>query len=179
MRHAHHGVVGGSIAVRVVFTQDFAHHARGFHRLGIGSQPHFLHGKQDAALHGLLAVAHIGQGAAFHHAHGVFEVGAFGVGGEQQDVAVFGGCGVFWHGVAGVSVAKRRNCKASKGFQVACGAVGLAETIAGERVKFCSAPCGRRGRGFYNCTLSASPHEYRLPETGKPVHIGMKRLTHF
>ncbi|EEG24701.1 hypothetical protein EIKCOROL_00470 [Eikenella corrodens ATCC 23834] len=58
--------------------------------------------------------------------------------------------------MAGVSVAKRRNCKASKGFQVACGAVGLTETIAGEQVKFCSVPCGRRGREFYNCTLSAS-----------------------
>ena len=152
--------------MRVVFTQDFAHHTRGFHRLGISGQPHFLHGKQDAPLHGLLAVAHVGQGAAFHHAHGVFEVGAFGVGGEQQDVAVFGGCGVFWHGVAGVSVAKRRNCKASKGFQVACGAVGLAETIAGERVKFCSMPCGRRGSEFYNHALSAGSHEEGYLKTG-------------
>ena len=44
--------------MRVVFTQNFADHARGFHGLGTRSQAHFMHGKQNAALHRFLAIGH-------------------------------------------------------------------------------------------------------------------------
>jgi len=83
LRHADHRVVGGGVPVGVIAAQNIAHHARALHRpwprrRGEG-QAHALHGVQDAPLHRLLAVAHIRQRAAFHHAECIFEVGAFGI----------------------------------------------------------------------------------------------------
>ena len=84
--HAHQGFVGCAVAVRVVTAQHVTHHARAFHGLGAGvvvrateAQAHARHGIQDAALHRFLAVAHVGQGAAFDHTQRVLEVGALGV----------------------------------------------------------------------------------------------------
>ena len=89
LRHAHQCIVGRLIAVRMETAQHVAHHARALHRLGTGSaiaaakgQAHAVHRIQDAALHRLLAVAHIGQRAPFHHAQRIFQIGALGVLGE-------------------------------------------------------------------------------------------------
>jgi len=94
LRHAHQGVVGGLVAVRVETAQHVTHHARTFHRLGGGvaigaavAQAHALHGVQDATLHGLLAVTYVGQGTAFDDAERVFQIGALGVGGQAVGVA--------------------------------------------------------------------------------------------
>ena len=40
------------------------------------SSPILLHRVEDAAMHGLQAVAHVGQRARYDHAHGVIEIGA-------------------------------------------------------------------------------------------------------
>ena len=93
LRHAHQRVVGGAVAVRVVLAEHVANHAGAFDRLGrriaTEAQAHAVHGVEDAALHRLLAVGHIGQGPALDDREGVFEVGALGVGGE----GVVCGCG--------------------------------------------------------------------------------------
>ena len=93
LRHPHHGFIGGRVAVRVVFAEDFADHARGLDGFCAVNQPHVAHGVKDAPLHGLLTVFHGGQGAPFDHAHGVFQIGAFGIMGEGEGIG---------HGEAGV-----------------------------------------------------------------------------
>ena len=63
------------IAVRVVLTDHVADDARG---LLVGLVPvvaELAHGVQHAPVHGLQAVAHIGQCAADDHAHRIVEVG--------------------------------------------------------------------------------------------------------
>ena len=83
LRHAHQRVVGGGVAVRVELAQHIADDARALHRFGtargVERQTHALHRVQDAPLHGLLPIAHVGQRAALDDAEGVFEVRAFGV----------------------------------------------------------------------------------------------------
>ena len=87
LRHAHHRFIGRTVAVRMVFAENLADHARRLHRLGIGRQAHLFHRKQNPPLHRLLAVAHIGQRPPLDHAHRVFEIGALGILGENQAVA--------------------------------------------------------------------------------------------
>ena len=77
LRHAHHRVVDRLIAVRMIFTDDVADHARGLHVLLVGRVALLVHRVQDAPVHRLQAVARIGQRARHDHAHGVIEVGAF------------------------------------------------------------------------------------------------------
>jgi hypothetical protein len=88
LRHAHQRVVGGGVAVRVVAAEHVAHHPRALHRLRAAGwregQAHAVHRVQDAALHGLLPVADIRQGAALDDAERVFEVRALGVVGQRQ-----------------------------------------------------------------------------------------------
>ena len=74
LRHAHQRVVHGVVAVRVVLADDVADHAGG---LLVGLVPvvtELAHGMQDAPVHGLQAVANIGQRAADDDAHGVVEI---------------------------------------------------------------------------------------------------------
>ena len=85
--------------MRVVAAEHVADHARTLDRLGPArrsaeGQPHALHRVQDAALHGLLPIADIGQCAALDHRQGVFEVGPLGVM-RQRDGVVVGGRGWF------------------------------------------------------------------------------------
>jgi hypothetical protein len=93
LRHAHQRVVGGLVAMRVEAAEHVADHARALHRLRAGrrgeGQAHALHGVEDAALHRLLAIAHIGQRAALDHAERVFQVGLLGVQ-RQRDGVAFG-----------------------------------------------------------------------------------------
>ena len=88
LRHAHQGVVGGGVTVRVVAAQHIAHHAGALDRLGAAGrgegQAHAVHGVEDAALHRLVAVADIGQGAALDDRQRVLQVSALGVVGQGQ-----------------------------------------------------------------------------------------------
>ena len=66
-----------------------------FHRLGAArareGQAHAEHRIEDAPLDGLVAVAHVRQGAALDDGQRVLEVGALGVIGQRQGVGGVGG----------------------------------------------------------------------------------------
>ena len=78
---AHHGVVDGGVAVRVELTHDLAGHTGALDVSLIGAQTHLLHHVEDAALHGLEAVAGIGEGTRINHRVGVFQEAGFHLGG--------------------------------------------------------------------------------------------------
>lgn len=63
LREAHQGLVNRGIAVRVSY-HDLADDALGLHVPLVGAQPHLIHLEQDAALHGLEAVARVGKARA-------------------------------------------------------------------------------------------------------------------
>ena len=95
LRHAHQRVVGSRVAVRVVTAQHIAHHTGTLNRLGGGvvvraavRQAHAVHRVQNAALHRLLAVAHVRQSAAFDDRKRVFKVSTLSV---SSQVVAFGG----------------------------------------------------------------------------------------
>ena len=86
LRHTHHGIVGGLVAMRVVFAEHVPDNTRTFNRLGpivaIGAakaQPHARHTVQNAPLYWFLPIAGIRQRPAFDHAKGVFKVGTLGI----------------------------------------------------------------------------------------------------
>ncbi len=96
LRHAHHRVVSRLVAMRVVFTQHIADHTRTFDRLGAAvavgpakAQAHARHAVQNAPLHRLLAVTHIGQRAPLDHAQRIFKVGTLRVRGKRVLVSGF------------------------------------------------------------------------------------------
>ena len=64
LRKTHHRVVYGGIAVRMVFTHAVADDTRALTRGLVGRDAELFHGVQDAAVHRLHAVAHIGERAA-------------------------------------------------------------------------------------------------------------------
>ena len=68
---------------------DVADGARGLLVLGAGRQPELAHGVDDAALHGLQAVAKMRQRAIEDHVHRVVEVGALGKGLERLALDAF------------------------------------------------------------------------------------------
>ena len=74
LRHAHQGVVNGRVAVRVIFLDDLADHARALRVALVGRDAFLVHRVEDAAMHGLQAVAHVGQRAPDDHAHRVVEI---------------------------------------------------------------------------------------------------------
>ena len=76
LHQPHQGVVDRLVAVGVVLAEHIAHHPGALAVGAVGGEPEFVHRKQDAPLHRLEAIAHIRQGPAHDHAHGVFEVGA-------------------------------------------------------------------------------------------------------
>ena len=78
---AHHGVVDGGVAVRVELTHDLTGHAGALDVAFIGAQAHLLHHVEDAALHGLEAVAGVGEGARINHRVGVLQEAGFHLGG--------------------------------------------------------------------------------------------------
>ncbi len=76
LRHTHHGVVDGRVAVRVILAHHLAHDAS---RLTVGlviRVAGVLHAVEDAPMHRLQPVARVRQGARDDDAHGVVEVGA-------------------------------------------------------------------------------------------------------
>ena len=88
LRHAHDGVVHRRVAVGVILADHVADHPGGFL---VGLVPvvvEFVHGEQHTPVHGLEAVADIGQGAAHDDAHGVVEIGLleFVLNGDGRDL---------------------------------------------------------------------------------------------
>ncbi len=83
MRHQHHSLVTGRVAVRMVFTQHVTHGAGRLLVLGAGRQPQLTHGVNNPPLHGLEAVADVRQGAIHDHVHGIVEVGLLGKGRQR------------------------------------------------------------------------------------------------
>ena len=74
LRHAHHGVVHRTVAVRVVFTDDVTNDTG---RLLVRLVPvvaEFVHGEQDAPMHRLQTVAGVWQGAPHDDRHRVVEI---------------------------------------------------------------------------------------------------------
>ena len=78
LRHQHHGLVAGRVAVRVELAEHVADGAGGLLVLGPGAEAELGHGVDDAPLHRLEAVAEVRQGAVQDYVHGVIEVGLFG-----------------------------------------------------------------------------------------------------
>ncbi len=76
LRKAHERVVDGEVAVRVEVAHRVADDLRRLHVLLVPVEAQPLHRVEDAPVHGLQAVAYVGQRARDDHAHRVLEVGA-------------------------------------------------------------------------------------------------------
>ena len=63
LRHAHQRVVDGEVTVRMEVAHRVAHDLGRLHVLLVPVEPQPLHGVEDAPVHGLQAVAHVGQRA--------------------------------------------------------------------------------------------------------------------
>ena len=95
--HAHQGVVGGDVAVRMELTDDVTDDAG---RLDVGpvvGVAQFPHGEQGAAVDRLEAVAHIRQGTADDHRHGVVQVGPAQLPFDRDGRLLIGFCLLFCH----------------------------------------------------------------------------------
>ena len=77
LRHAHERVVDRKLAVRVILTDHVADGARRLVVGAVGGEVVLVHRIEDAPVHGLQAVANVGQSAAHDHAHRVIEIAAF------------------------------------------------------------------------------------------------------
>src|SRR6202167_4996437 len=75
LREADEGIVHGSVTVRMEFAQKFADDLGTLAISLRGGEAKLVHAEEDAAVHGLEAVADIGESAADDHAHGVIEGG--------------------------------------------------------------------------------------------------------
>lgn len=62
--------------MRVILTHHLTDNTRRLAVRAIIGKVHLVHGVENAAMHGLQAVAHIGQRTAHDNAHGVIEIGA-------------------------------------------------------------------------------------------------------
>ena len=74
LRHAHQRVIDRGVPVGVEAAQHGAHRGG---RLAEGlfiDQPVLVHGIQDAAMHRLEAVPHVGQGTRYDDRHGIFNI---------------------------------------------------------------------------------------------------------
>src|ERR1051325_10208383 len=71
--HADQRVVHRRVAVRVIFAEDFADDLRAFAVGARGSQTQLIHAEKNAPVHGLQAIAHVGERAPDDHAHRVVE----------------------------------------------------------------------------------------------------------
>ena len=75
LRQPHQRVVDRLVAVRVILTHRVAGDARRFVVGAVRRVVVLVHREEDAAMHGLQPVAHVGQRARHDHAHGVIEIG--------------------------------------------------------------------------------------------------------
>ncbi len=74
LRQAHHGVVDGGVAVGMVDAHALTDDLGALGVLLVELEAHLLHAVEDAAMHGLEAVANVGQSAADDDRHGVVEI---------------------------------------------------------------------------------------------------------
>ena len=74
----------------MVFTHGIAHDTGAFAVRRVRGDAQFVHGKEDAALHGLLAVRDFRERAALHHRHRVFEIGLRSVAREREGAVFLG-----------------------------------------------------------------------------------------
>ena len=75
LSHAYQGVIHRRVAVRVVLAQHLADDTGALAVGLVGPHTHLVHCVEDAPLHRLQPVSHIGQGPGDDNAHGVAEVG--------------------------------------------------------------------------------------------------------
>ncbi len=83
LRHQHHRLVAGAVAVRMELADDVADRARRFLVLVDGGEAELAHRVDDAALHRLQAVRQRGQGPVENDVHRVVEVGFLGEGAQR------------------------------------------------------------------------------------------------
>ena len=74
LRHAHHRVINGLVAVRMIFADHVADDAGGFAVRLVPLVAVLVHRIEDAPVHRLEPVARIGQRARDDHAHRVIEI---------------------------------------------------------------------------------------------------------
>ena len=76
--HAHHRLVGGLVAMGMVFAQHLAHYRRGLAWLGVAAQTQVLeHGVKEPSLHRLQAIAHVWERPRRDDAQRIVEVAFF------------------------------------------------------------------------------------------------------
>src|SRR5215475_10749793 len=74
LRHPHHRIVNGAIAVRMIPAQHVADDGGRFPIRFAGRQPLLVHRVKNSSVDGFQAVADVGQRAADDHRHGVVEI---------------------------------------------------------------------------------------------------------
>jgi hypothetical protein len=77
LRHQHHRLVAGGVAVRMVFTQNISHGAGRFLMLGTRRQPKFGHRVDNTTLYWFQAITDMRQRTIEDDVHRVIEVGLF------------------------------------------------------------------------------------------------------
>ena len=82
LHEAHERVVDRRVTVRVVLTHHFADDARALRERLVGAETAVVHAIDHAAVHGLHAVAHIGQRTPDDDAHRIVEIAALHLGVE-------------------------------------------------------------------------------------------------
>ncbi len=95
LREADERVVDRRVAVGMILAENFADDL-GALAVGLcGGEPQLVHAEENAAVHGLQAVAHVGQGAPDDDAHGVIEIRLlhfrFDIDGSQYRLVLFVG----------------------------------------------------------------------------------------
>ena len=75
LRQTHQRVVHGGVAVGVIASQHVAHAGGGLLEGSVAGQVVLVHGVEDTPVHGLQAVAHVGQRPSHDDGHGVFDIG--------------------------------------------------------------------------------------------------------
>jgi hypothetical protein len=73
LHHAHERLVNRHVTVRMEFAEHFTDHGRAFLVRPTCSKSRLVHRIQDAPVHRLQPVAHIGQGALHNHTHRISE----------------------------------------------------------------------------------------------------------
>ena len=95
LRQTHHRVVNRAVAMRMILLQTLADDAGALHVLAVVQHAHVVHGVENAAMHRLQSVAHVGQRAPdddrhriveIRTPHLVFNVDGLHVGGAGADV---------------------------------------------------------------------------------------------
>ena len=76
LRHANQRVVDRRVAVRVIVTHDVTGDAGALDSVAVGAIPRVEHAPENAAMHRLEAIAHVGQRAADDDRHRVVQEGA-------------------------------------------------------------------------------------------------------